>query len=91
MLQPAPSWTGATEPSLGEGSGDTLSSLGDGEGSAEVNTMLIDRHRVANDDAQPIAHAGARASKHRAEEARLGELRHAGVRLDGGDAPYARR
>ena len=36
---------------LGEGSGGTLSSLGDDEGSAEVNTMLIDRHRVANDDA----------------------------------------
>ena len=52
---PAPSWTGATEPSLGEGSGGTLSSLGDDEGSAEVDTMLIDRHRVDCGDVTSLA------------------------------------
>ena len=48
---PAPSWAGATDPGLGEGSRGTLSSPRDDEGSALVDSMLIDLDRVAYDDA----------------------------------------
>ena len=48
---PSPSWTGATESGQGGGDQGILGSLRVDEGSALVNTMLIDRHRVADDDA----------------------------------------
>ena len=46
-----PSWAGGTEPGLGEGSRGSLNSPRDDESSALDDSMLIDPHRVAYDDA----------------------------------------
>ena len=48
---PAPSWAGATDPGLGEGSRGSFSLPTSREGAALADYMLVDPNRVAYDDA----------------------------------------
>ena len=68
---PAPSWAGGTDPSLGEGSRDTLNSPRDDESSALEDSMLIDLDRVAHDDAHSTSRRTGQRHPPRAEDTEI--------------------